>query len=163
MRPSARRLSADFIWRLADTQVHINPYHGAWDPLGTFPNLIFFELRRASLKPCLVHSWIQNVHRARARVRKRLASANVPNGCFWPVVCSSVHLWQSVMFPHIAFCYCCLFMDSCRAECAFSDKTHTHTHLQQTHRSRQATVLCWYSGMCVNIVRLRSIFHQLGS
>ena len=60
----------------------------------------------------------------------------------------------------LLFCQCCLFIDACRAECRFSAKrTHTqHTHTFATSRSRQASVSCWYSGMCVNIVWLRSIF-----
>ena len=46
MRPSAWRLSADFIWRPADTQHHINRSHGTCDPVGTFSSASFCYLRR---------------------------------------------------------------------------------------------------------------------
>ena len=54
----------------------------------------------------------------------------------------------------MAFCHCCLFIDSCKAERAFQFKAHTFA----TSRSRQATVLFGHFGICVSIVCLRNIF-----
>ena len=71
---------------------YINPSHGACDPFGTFSIVCFSVFRRVDVEPCLAHSTIQILHQTNTRARKRLASVNVPNGCFWTVLCSSVHL-----------------------------------------------------------------------
>ena len=55
---------------------------------------------------------------------KWLARANVPNRCFWTILCSSVHLWQSAMFQMVPFLYFSHFARPPSSETHFSMTKH---------------------------------------
>ena len=108
---------------------YINPSQGTWPSERSFPTAGFLVCGEVLCNPVWHFLESKMSTKPRPGWENALASANVPNWCFCSVLCPSVHLWQSGMFPCIAFCYCCLFMDSCRAECRFSVK---RTHVRNT-------------------------------